>query len=136
MCAVLASGSFSVHRRQQRHQPLWLPVRWRGRGSSRCPGCHWRNPDSGWLLACELAQLGDVLALLALGVRFVALCAEQDPDARVAAQLCMPEIVSVSLAEHIRMGDFLPLARKRQVQGFISGGGSPGKCLSWFLGEC
>ena len=45
---------------------------------------------------------GDVLALLALGLRFVALCAEQDPDAKVAAQICMPEIEWASLGEHIR----------------------------------
>ena len=61
---------------------------------------------------------GDVLALLALSLRFVALSAEQHRDARVAAQLCMPGVVVwVSLAEHIRIGDFSLLARKRQIHG-------------------
>ena len=68
---------------------------------------------------------GTIMALLALGIRVIALAAEWDEDARDVAAKNMPNIVHMSKVEDIEPDMLKKVLSRRTFSGIIIGGGSP-----------
>ena len=103
------------------------PVRWAGRGELlQLP---WRPKMQGTLLVIDLwAGVSTLLlSLLALGVNFVAVSAENSPDGEVqklAAQ-AFPQAVVVENVEDICAAMLAPVLKRRKFAAILIGGGSP-----------
>jgi hypothetical protein len=100
-------------------------VTWRGRGYL----FQMELPDAptGLFLVLELwgGVAGTLICMLAIGVRFIALSAEQDPEARAAVQRVMPNVVHLEKVEQIFGPDLLPSMLRRKSRAVVVGGGSP-----------
>jgi hypothetical protein len=104
-------------------------VVWRGRGE--LPQFPWNNVriPSGLFVLLDLwgGLSGACIALLILGVRFIAVSAEQDGDLCESVRACLPNVVHVPKVEQITGELFKPLLKRRgdKIVGFIIGGGAP-----------
>ena len=101
------------------------PVTWRGSGDLlQLPGIS--APQGSWLVIDLWAGFsGLCIALLALGVAFYGIAAEQDGDARACAHHAMPALVHVADVNDVSAEALLPLLHRRKLRGVIVGGGSP-----------
>ena len=101
------------------------PVAWRGLGD--LPQFTWAKPLVGSWLVIDLwaGFSGLCVALLAMGVRFHAVAAENDTFPAQVAEQIMPQVVAVDAVETVTGAMFRPFLQRRQVRGIILGGGSP-----------
>jgi hypothetical protein len=101
------------------------PVAWRGLGD--LPQFTWAKPLVGSWLVIDLwaGFSGLCVALLAMGVRFHAVAAENDPFPAQVAEQILPQVVAVDAVETVTGAMFRPFLQRRQVRGIILGGGSP-----------
>ena len=98
---------------------------WRGLGD--LPQFTWAKPLVGSWLVIDLwaGFSGLCVALLAMGVRFHAVAAENDIFPAQVAEQIMPQVVAVDAVETVTGTMFRPFLQRRQVRGIILGGGSP-----------
>ena len=68
---------------------------------------------------------GLLTALMALGLRCVAVAAEQDHTLRLATHTHFPNLVSVSSVEELTGKDFREVLQRRSFTAVVIGGGSP-----------
>ena len=101
------------------------PIAWRGR--SELPQFPWPHDQQGLYLVLDLwSGLGGLLVgLLALGIRCIAVSAEQDTTLHAAASSSFPNLVIVKKVEDLRGQDFRQVLERRNFVGIIIGGGSP-----------
>ena len=79
-----------------------------------------------WLVIDLFSGSGGLLvALSALGVRFIAVCAESDDLASAAPEAAFTGIIPVGSVEEVRASMVAPLLRKRKVAGVLVAGGAP-----------
>jgi len=81
----------------------------------------------GLLLVVDLwaGFAGAILALLALGMRVIALAAESNEDARAVAEANLPGLIHVEWVEEVRAEDFSRVLERRSFLAIVVGGGSP-----------
>jgi len=116
---------------QQHSDPAALQLRaakhvaWRGLGD--LPQFVWARPLVGAWLVIDLwaGFSGLCLALLAMGTRFHAVAAENDPIPAQATQQCLSQVVAVDAVENVTGAVLRPFLQRRTVRGIILGGGSP-----------
>ena len=103
------------------------PVVWRGQGDLfQLPVPEAQELRGRWLVVELWSGLsGLALALLSLGMNFIALAAEIDTDAVQCVKKCMPNIVHVDRVEDINIAMFQELLKSKDFRGVIIGGGSP-----------
>ena len=65
------------------------------------------------------------MALTALGVRFIAICAEENDDAAHLVTLAFPDAIHLVKAEEFNAQMLVPVLEKRKCQGVIVAGGAP-----------
>ena len=87
----------------------------------------WSQPQPGLVLVIDLwSGIGGLLvALLALGVRCIALSAEQCDDLRSSVHAHFPHVVHVKSVEELRGEMLRPVLRRRAFSAILIGGGSP-----------
>ena len=97
-------------------------VSWRGPGELIQPP--WSLSISCLALVLDLWSgfSGAVIALLALGVRVVALAADSNADARHVASQNMPGLIHVEWVESVSSGSIRGLLQRRSVQAIVVGG--------------
>ena len=97
------------------------------RGQSELPQMPWPQARPGLVLVVDLWSgiSGLLVALLALGVRCIAVAAEQQKDLWPAVQRSFPHLIHVKEVEALRGIDFLPVLKRRQFSTILVGGGSP-----------
>ena len=100
-------------------------VVWRGRGE--LPQRPWPVRRRGlWLVLDLWAGFSTtVLALLALGVRCIVLCAECEATPTACLRRSFPNAVHVHRVQYIHAGMFTKLCARRQFEGLLIGGGAP-----------
>ena len=101
------------------------PLTWRGQGE--LPQLPWPQPHKGLVLVIDMwSGIGGLLvALLALGIRCVAISAEQDEEILPSVKQHFPNVVHVPSVEQLRGEDFVPVLRRRAFTAIVLGGGSP-----------
>ncbi|CAL1129060.1 unnamed protein product [Cladocopium goreaui] len=101
------------------------PVAWRGLGD--LPQFAWAKPLVGSWLVIDLwaGFSGLCVALLAMGVRFHAVAAENDIFPAQVAEQIMPQVVTVDAVETVTGTMFRPFLQRRQVRGIILGAARP-----------
>ena len=100
-------------------------ISWRGPGElMQLP---WATAVKGLVLVLDLwaGFSGALVALLALGVRVVALAAESNADARAVASRNFPGLVHVEWVESVQARDIRAMLQRRSVTAILIGGGSP-----------
>ena len=116
------------------------PLSWRG--ASDLPQLPWRSPCTGLVLVLDLwAGLGGLLvALLALGVRCIAISAECDPELRQAKKKLFANLVEIEQVEMIKGSMFERVLARRNFSAILVGWGlalpgqqlpEPPKTRSW-----
>ena len=101
-------------------------LQWRGAGN--LPQLPWAPPDAaGLYLFIELwSGIGTAaIAMLAMGLRLIAVGAEHDQDARDACRASMPSMMHYKKVENVKAVDFSALLARRGVHGNYRRGGSP-----------
>ena len=68
---------------------------------------------------------GTLIALSALGVRFVGICVERDYQARLAALQNFPNAVHLERAQDLSSHHLRPVLEKREFAAILVGGGAP-----------
>ena len=101
------------------------PIQWRGQGELLA--LPFRVAKGGLWLVIDLwaGFSGLLFALLSLGIRFIALSAETNPDAVAVAQANFPNLIQVGDVKAVNSSMFHEVIRRRNIRGFITGGGSP-----------
>ena len=89
------------------------------------PQMPWPQARQGLVLVIDLwSGIGGLLiALLALGVRCIAVSAESQSCLLPAVQKHFPHVVHANSVEALRGVDFLPVLRRRQFSAILVGGG-------------
>ena len=103
------------------------PVAWKGRGELlQLP---WPTPCSGLVLVVDLwsGLAGLLVALLALGVRFVAITAEMDNRLGAATAASLPNIVHARRVEDVHGGIFKEVLARRRFDTILVGGDRPAR---------
>ena len=100
-------------------------VTWRGQGE--LPQMPWSQPHQGLVLVIDLwSGIGGLLvALLALGIRCIALSAEQSDTLRSSVHAHFPHVVHVRSVEELSGEMLRPVLRRRAFSAILIGGGSP-----------
>ena len=101
------------------------PIQWRGQGELlQLP---FRLPHRGLWLVIDMwsGMSGLLFALLSLGLRFVAIAAESDLEARSVSSSCFPNLIHVNDVQQLTSSMFHDLCIRRELQGILLGGGSP-----------
>ena len=108
-------------------QQLYAAKQVTWRGQSELPQLPWPQPRQGLVLVVDMwSGIGGLLvALLALGVRCIAVSAEQDPAILPAVKQHFPHAVHVTSVEDLQGEDFLPVLQRRSFSAVLLGGGSP-----------
>ena len=99
------------------------PVVWKGQGELlQLP---WPAEAKGlWLVVDLWSGCGGLIfALLSLGVRFIALCAERDECASACSRAVFPNCVQTTRVEDVTVDLFDNVAARRNFAGIIVGGG-------------
>ena len=114
------AASALAHRMLAAKQVTW-------RGQSELPQMPWPMPRPGLVLVVDMwSGIGGLLvALLALGVRCIAVSAEQDATILPSVQQHFPHVVHTETVESLKGEDFLPVLRRREFSAILLGGGSP-----------
>ena len=101
------------------------PIVWRGQ--SELPQLPWEHGQRGLFLVLDLwSGIGGLLVgLLALGIRCIAVSAEQETMLHAAAGTNFPNLVMVNSVEELRGSDFRAVLGRRHFTAIIVGGGSP-----------
>ena len=101
------------------------PLLWRGRGE--LPQLPWQRPCQGLVLVIDLwsGLGGTLIALLALGIRCIALSAEMDVGLHRALASAFPNLVMISQVEDISADHFAAVIKRRTFSSILIGGGSP-----------
>ena len=118
-------GSNDLVSKIAKHMYAAKHITWRGPGELiQLP---WAVRCSGLVVVLDLWSgfSGTLLALLALGVRVVALAAESNADAKAVAAQNFPSLVHVEWVESVSARDVRPLLLRRKVTAILVGGGSP-----------
>ena len=89
----------------------------------------WSQPHQGLVLVIDLwSGIGGLLvALLALGVRCIALSAEQSDTLRSSVHQHFPHVVHVKSVEELRGEMLRPVLSRRAFSAIFIGGGPPAK---------
>ena len=95
------------------------------RGQSELPQMPWPQARQGLVLVIDLwSGIGGLLiALLALGVRCIAVSAESQGNLWPAVQKHFPHLVHVDSVEALKGEAFLPVLKRRQFSAVLIGGG-------------
>ena len=84
----------------------------------------WHQPIHGLVLVVDLwSGIGGLLvALLALGVRCIALAAEQQENLQATVKMHFPHVVHATSVEDLKAEIFLPVLHRRKFSAIIIGG--------------
>jgi hypothetical protein len=87
----------------------------------------WRcNLQGLWIVVAFFAGSGGLLvALAALGIRFIALCAEEDDQAAELIKMGFPDAIQIVKAEELDARMLIPVLEKRKCRGVLVAGGCP-----------
>ena len=97
-----------------RHQSPLCQVPWKGRLQGL------------WVVVDLFSGTGGLLVALAtLGVRFIAVCAEENDDAAYLVTMGFPDAIHLVKAEEFAAPMLAPLLERRKCQGVIVAGGAP-----------
>ena len=101
------------------------PVQWRGDGELL--SLPFRVAKGGlWLVVDLWAGFSGLLfALLSLGIRFIALSAEQNPEAVAVCKAKFPNVIHVNDVRLVNSRMFHEVLKRRNIRGMLVGGGSP-----------
>ena len=101
------------------------PLSWRGLGE--LPQWRWRPKVYGLVAVLDLwaGFSGALIALLALGIRVVAVAAESSPQAVQVARANFPNLIHIEWVESVTADVLRPLLARRKVSVILAGGGSP-----------
>lgn len=101
------------------------PAQWKGRGELfQMP--MGEVPRGLFLVLDMWSGIGGLLfALLSIGVRCIAVCAEDAVAPTSSARYSFPDAVHIEKVEYLRAVDFRALFRRRKITAVITGGASP-----------